>query len=117
MDAIERVPTCDSSSLSVERGVIENRTFDEIAIGETASLTRVFTQQDIELFASVSGDVNPAHLDHAYADATMFHGIIAHGMLGGSLFSTVLGTILPGPGTIYLGQDLHFRRPVSPATR
>jgi phosphotransacetylase/acyl dehydratase len=66
------------------------------------------------LFANVSGDVNPAHLDQEYAEGTMFHGVIAHGMLGGSLFSTVLGTLLPGPGTIYLSQDLHFRRPVKP---
>jgi phosphate acetyltransferase len=94
--------------------IIENRTFDELALGDTAQLVRTFTHDDIELFANVSGDVNPAHLDQAYAEGTMFHGVIAHGMLGGSLFSTVLGTLLPGPGTIYLSQDLHFRRPVKP---
>jgi acyl dehydratase len=117
MDTIERVPHIESSALSLSGAVadfIENRTFDEIKIGETASLAQVFTENDIELFANVSGDVNPAHLDHDYADSSMFHGIIAHGMLGGSLFSTVLGTILPGPGTIYLGQNLRFRRPVKP---
>jgi phosphate acetyltransferase len=94
--------------------IIENRTFDELAPGDTAQIVRTFTQDDIELFANVSGDVNPTHLDHAYADRTTFHGVVAHGMLGGSLFSTVLGTLLPGPGTIYLGQDLHFRHPVKP---
>jgi phosphotransacetylase/acyl dehydratase len=94
--------------------IIENRTFDELAPGDTAQLVRTFTHDDIELFANVSGDVNPAHLDQAYAEGTMFHGVIAHGMLGGSLFSTILGTMLPGPGTIYLSQDLHFRRPVKP---
>jgi phosphotransacetylase/acyl dehydratase len=98
----------------LETDMIENRTFDQLAIGDTAQIVRTFTQDDIELFANVSGDVNPAHLDHGYADATMFHGVIAHGMLGGSLFSTILGTLLPGPGTIYLGQDLRFRRPVKP---
>ncbi len=94
--------------------MIENRVFDELAVGDAAQLVRTVTQSDIELFAAVSGDVNPAHLDRGYADGTMFHGVIAHGMLGGSLFSTVLGTLLPGPGTIYLGQDLRFRRPVHP---
>jgi phosphotransacetylase len=117
MDIIEHVAQIDTEALSIGRPVrafIENRTFDELAIGETASLARTFTESDIQLFANVSGDVNPAHLDHAYADNSMFQGIIAHGMLGGSLFSTVLGTILPGPGTIYLGQDLRFKRPVKP---
>jgi phosphotransacetylase/acyl dehydratase len=117
MDTIECLPPIEPTALSVsgsDADYIENRTFDEIAIGETASLERVFSQADIELFASVSGDVNPAHLDQAYADKSMFHGIIAHGMLAGSLFSTVLGTRLPGPGTIYLGQQLRFRRPVKP---
>jgi phosphate acetyltransferase len=92
--------------------VIENRTFDEIAIGESASLSRILSKDDIALFAVMSGDVNPAHLDEAYAEKSMFHRIIAHGMWGGSLISTVLGTRLPGPGTIYLGQDLHFLKPV-----
>jgi len=117
MDTIEFVPHIGAGALSIvhrTREFIENRTFDEMAIGETASLVRTFTESDIQLFANVSGDVNPAHLDHAYADTSMFHGIIAHGMLGGSLFSTVLGTVLPGPGTIYLGQDLRFKRPVKP---
>ncbi len=93
--------------------VIENRTFDEISIGESASLSRAVTQQDIDLFAVVSGDVNPAHMDPAYAETDMFHHVIAHGMLGASLISSVLGTKLPGPGAIYLGQDLRFLRPVA----
>ena len=93
--------------------VIENRTFDEIAVGESASLSRTVTQQDIELFAVVSGDVNPAHMDPAYAETDMFHKIIAQGMLEAGLISAVLGTRLPGPGTIYLGQDLRFLHPVS----
>ena len=92
--------------------VIENRTFDEIAIGDRASLTRKLTRDDISLFAVMSGDVYPAHLDERYAQGSMFHRIIAHGMWGGALVSAVLGTRLPGPGTIYLGQDLRFRKPV-----
>src|SRR5512137_2740852 len=92
--------------------VIENRTFDEITIGESASLSRTLSKDDIALFAVMSGDVNPAHLDEAYAEKSMFHRIIGHGMWGGSLVSTVLGTRLPGPGTMYLGQDLRFLKPV-----
>jgi phosphate acetyltransferase len=91
---------------------IQNRTFDEIEIGETATLTRVLSRADIELFAVMSGDVNPAHLDEEYAHSDIFHEIIAHGMWGGALISTLLGTKLPGPGTIYLEQTLRFRRPV-----
>ncbi|MEI7556723.1 bifunctional enoyl-CoA hydratase/phosphate acetyltransferase [Candidatus Chlorohelix sp.] len=92
---------------------IENRIFDEIELGETASLMRTLSQEDIELFAVMSGDVNPAHLDLEYARSDMFHKIIAHGMWGGSLISTLLGTKLPGPGTIYLAQTLKFKRPVA----
>lgn len=92
--------------------MIENRVFDDIRIGDTASVSKTVSQQDIDLFAIVSGDVNPAHLDPDYAAGDMFHHVIAHGMLGAGLISSVLGTRLPGPGTIYLGQDLRFRRPV-----
>ena len=92
---------------------IENRTFDELSVGETASSSHTVTQRDIDLFATVTGDVNPAHVDPAYAETDMFHHIIIQGMWGAGLISAVLGTKLPGPGTIYLGQDLRFRRPVS----
>jgi len=91
---------------------IENRVFDELRPGDTASLVRTLTHKDIELFAILSGDVNPAHLDESYAKSDMFHKIVAHGMWGGALISTVLGTELPGPGTVYLDQSLHFRHPV-----
>ena len=91
---------------------IENQVFDDIQIGDTASVVRELTEDDIALFAIVSGDVNPAHLDPQYAATDLFHRIIAHGMWGGGLISAVLGTKLPGPGTIYLSQDLHFRAPV-----
>ena len=91
---------------------LENHPIDEIQVGDGASLVRQVTQRDIQLFAAVSGDVTPAHVDALYANSSHFHGIIAHGMLGGSLISTVLGTQFPGPGTIYLGQTLKFLKPV-----
>lgn len=91
---------------------IENRIFDEIEIGASASLSRTLSWRDIELFAAMSGDVNPAHMDEDFAKSDIFHKIIAHGMWGGALISAVLGTELPGPGTIYVGQTLRFRRPI-----
>jgi len=91
---------------------IENKTFSELKIGDNAELTRTLKPQDIELFAVMSGDVNPAHVDAEYAQSDMFHKVIAHGMWGGALISAVLGTELPGPGTIYLNQNLSFRNAV-----
>ena len=78
---------------------IENRTFEELKIGESASLSHTVTQRDIDLFATVTGDVNPAHVDPAYAATDMFHHIIIQGMWGAGLISATLGTRLPGPGT------------------
>lgn len=91
---------------------IENHTFDELQPGQGARLVRQLSLADIQAFAAVSGDTNPAHLDPEYANDTMFHGVIAHGMWGGILISALLGTQFPGSGTIYLRQDLHFTRPV-----
>jgi phosphate acetyltransferase/phosphate butyryltransferase len=91
---------------------IENRTFDEIQVGDSASIVQTLTTKDIDLFAVMSGDVNPAHVDEEFARSDMFREVIAHGMWGGALISTVLGTKLPGPGAIYLGQTLRFRHPV-----
>ncbi|CAL7959744.1 phosphate acetyltransferase [Alphaproteobacteria bacterium] len=93
--------------------VLQNKTFNEIEIGDSASISRILTKNDIQLFAIMSGDVNPAHLDEEYASSDIFKKIVAHGMWGGTLISTVLGTMLPGPGTIYLGQTLKFLRPVT----
>jgi phosphotransacetylase/acyl dehydratase len=93
---------------------IENKTFDEITIGDSAFIERTLTLRDIQIFAIMSGDINPAHLDEDYANSDLFHKIVAHGMWGGSLISTVLGTLLPGPGTIYLSQTLKFLKPVVP---
>ena len=91
---------------------LDNRTADELQIGEAGSLTRCLTEDDIALFALVSGDANPAHLDRDFAEHSRFHEVIAHGMWGGGLISAVLGTVLPGPGTIYLAQTFRFERPV-----
>ncbi len=91
---------------------IENRTYDEIQVGDSATLSRTLKPEDIQLFAVMSGDVNPAHVDPEYAKSSLFHEVIAHGMWGGALISTVLGTQFPGPGTIYVDQTLHFSRPV-----
>jgi phosphate acetyltransferase len=92
---------------------IENKTFDEMRVGDSASLQRTLTERDIQLFAVMSGDVNPAHVDAEYAKKSMFHEVIAHGLWGGALISTVLGTLYPGPGTVYIDQTLHFSRPVT----
>lgn len=92
---------------------IENKTFDEIHVGDSASLQRTLTPRDIQLFAVMSGDVNPAHVDPDYARNSLFHEVIAHGLWSGSLISTVLGTLYPGPGTVYIDQSLHFSRPVT----
>lgn len=91
---------------------MENVTYDELSLGQSARLLRTVTLEDIQAFAAVSGDINPAHLNPEYADATMFHGVIAHGMLGAALISALFGTQFPGPGTIYLGQELKFTKPV-----
>lgn len=100
------------SASESEQDIVENTTYDELSIGQSATLTRTLTLNDIRAFAAVSGDTNPAHLDPAYANQTLFHGVIGHGMWGGALISAVLGTQFPGPGTIYLHQDLDFTKPV-----
>jgi len=82
------------------------------AVGEAASLDKVITEEDVELFGRVSLDRNPVHFDEAYAATTRFGGRIAHGMLSAGLISAVLGTRLPGPGSVYLGQTLRFMAPV-----
>lgn len=92
--------------------MIENRVYDELHVGDTAQIVRQLTRDDIAVFAIMSGDVNPAHVDEEFAEHDRFHKIIAHGMWGGALISAVLGTELPGPGTIYLEQSLKFLAPV-----
>lgn len=91
---------------------LENLTYDELELGDTATYTRSLTEDQIILFAAMSGDVNPVHLDEAYAEGTMFKGRIAHGMWSGALISAAVATVMPGPGSIYLEQSMKFRRPV-----
>ena len=85
---------------------------EDLLIGMTAVYEHVISEQDVVKFADVSGDRNPVHLDEAYARATRFKGRIVHGMLSASFFSTTIASRLPGPGTIYLTQNLSFRAPV-----
>lgn len=87
---------------------------EEISLGMSAEVAKTITEADIVLFAGISSDVNAVHMDEEYARTTPFGGRIAHGMLSASLLSSVLGNRLPGPGTIYLSQSLHFRAPVRP---
>jgi len=93
--------------------IIENRTYDEIAVGDVASLTRTLRPQDIQLFAVVSGDLDPAHVDPDYAAADPLRHVIADGLWGGGLIAAVFGTELPGPGAVYLSQSLRFLQPVA----
>jgi 3-hydroxybutyryl-CoA dehydratase len=86
--------------------------FEDLSEGQSAEIERTVSAADIDAFAAVSGDVNPVHLDDAYAATTQFGERIAHGMLAGAFISAVLGAKLPGPGAIYLSQSLRFRRPV-----
>jgi phosphate acetyltransferase len=91
---------------------LENVTFGELTIGQQASLNKTLKPKDLSLFAVMSGDVNPAHMDPEFAKNDIFHGIVGHGMWSGALISALLGTVLPGPGTIYLEQDIKFIKPV-----
>jgi 3-hydroxybutyryl-CoA dehydratase len=86
--------------------------FDALAVGQTAELARTVTETDVVLFAGVTGDLNPVHMDEEAARRSRFGGRIAHGMLTAGLISAVLGTRLPGPGAIYTAQTLRFTRPV-----
>ncbi|WP_404382496.1 MaoC family dehydratase [Caenispirillum salinarum] len=88
--------------------------YEDIEVGQKAVFAKTITEADILMFAGVSGDTNPVHLNQEYAEGTMFKGRIAHGMLSAALISTVFGTKLPGPGCIYVGQSLKFKAPVRP---
>jgi 3-hydroxybutyryl-CoA dehydratase len=96
---------------NMPRGTI---TIEEIEMGMTRHLRKVVTDDDIEMFAEVSTDRNPVHLDDDYAQDTIFEGRIAHGMLTAGLISAVIGEQLPGHGTVYMGQTLKFLGPVRP---
>lgn len=91
---------------------MKGMTIDQLSIGTTGSFTKTVTETDVYLFAGISGDLNPAHINEEYAKDTAFKGRIAHGILGVSFISTVLGMYMPGPGTIYMKQEVKFLAPV-----
>lgn len=88
-------------------------TINEMKIGDSASFTKTVTDTDVYMFAGITGDFNPAHVNQVEAEKGMFGKRIAHGMLSAGFISAVLGTMLPGPGTIYMGQELRFTKPVA----
>ena len=90
----------------------KGKSIHELKIGESTELSRTVTEKDVEDFARVTGDTNPVHTDQAYAEKTIFKGRIAHGVFSLGIFSTILGNILPGYGTIYLSQEVKFLAPV-----
>lgn len=92
--------------------MIRGKTIEEINIGDKASIARTISESDIYLYAGITGDMNPAHINEEESKKGIFKGRIAHGMLTAGLISAVLGTLLPGPGSIYLGQELKFIAPV-----
>lgn len=91
---------------------LSNFVYEDLEIGTSSEFKKTLTEKELVLFAAVSGDVNPVHLDAEFAKKSMFGERIAHGLWSGSLISAALATQLPGPGTIYLSQDLNFKRPV-----
>ncbi|MDX1693711.1 MAG: MaoC/PaaZ C-terminal domain-containing protein [Ketobacteraceae bacterium] len=91
---------------------LENIPFDELKVGDTTTISRTVSEEDVQLFAYLSGDINPLHLDEDYARTTPFGTRIAHGMFSALLVTTAVATRLPGPGTVYRGQEMKFQRPV-----
>ena len=92
---------------------ISNTPYSALEVGQKANFEKTIEERDIQLFAAMSGDRNPVHLDAEYAAGTLFKERIAHGMLSGALISAAVACTLPGPGTIYLGQTMKFLRPVT----
>ena len=117
--ALQNLPHCNEAGPAADWRVGDDRMMDshgyyleDMSVGMTAAYSRTVTEADVVLFAGVSGDVNPLHLDHEFAKATMFRGRIAHGLLTASFISTALGNKLPGPGCVYVSQNLKFKAPV-----
>jgi len=90
----------------------EGKSIHELKVGDSAQISKVITEEVVNDFARVTGDTNPVHTDQAYAEKTIFKGRIAHGVFSLGIFSTILGNILPGYGTIYLSQEVKFLAPV-----
>jgi len=93
---------------------LENTPFDELEVGMTATFSKTVSEEDIKLFAILSGDTNPIHLDEEYAKTTPFGGCIAHGAICAIIISAAVATQFPGPGSIYAGQEMRFKKPVRP---
>jgi 3-hydroxybutyryl-CoA dehydratase len=92
--------------------LMKGKTISELKVGDAAEFAKTVSESDIYLYAGVSGDLNPAHINESYAQTTFFKTRIAHGMLSAGFISAAIGMQLPGPGTIYLRQELNFRAPV-----
>ncbi len=92
--------------------IMIGKTIDQIKVGDTAELSKTISETDVYLYAGISGDFNPAHINEVYAEKTFFKTRIVHGMLPAGFISAILGTELPGPGTIYIKQELKFLAPV-----
>ena len=112
MQAVETGKENQVSKSTSDNDDLMGYCIEELSVGMTAVFAKTVTEADIVLFAGISGDINPVHLNHEFATETMFEGRIAHGMLTASFISTVIGTKLPGPGAIYLKQSLNFKAPV-----
>lgn len=97
--------------MSMQEAIV-GRKASELSIGDKASMAKTISESDVYMFAGLTGDFNPAHINEEHAKTTPFKTRIAHGMLGAGLISAVLGMKLPGAGSIYLGQELSFRKPV-----
>jgi 3-hydroxybutyryl-CoA dehydratase len=95
-----------------KESIMIGKTIDEIKVGDTAEFAKTVSESDVYTYAGVTGDFNPAHIDASYAEKTFFKARIAHGMLSAGFISAVIGTKLPGTGTIYMKQDLKFLAPV-----
>ncbi len=108
----DSVTLCHYSNMEDLTEMIEERT--SFTVGEEATLSRIISDEDIKTFARISGDENPVHINDDYAKGTVFGSRIAHGMLAASLISSVLGNVLPGPGAVYVSQQLRFLAPVRP---
>jgi 3-hydroxybutyryl-CoA dehydratase len=93
-------------------GAMIGKTMDQLSVGDRAEFSKTIAESDVYLYAGVTGDLNPAHVNEAYAARTFFKTRIAHGMLLGGLISAVVGNKLPGPGTVYIRQELNFLAPV-----
>ena len=94
------------------RETVKIARIDDFEVGQHVTFTKTFTEDDVRRFIEITGDVNPLHVDEAFASQTQFGGRVLHGMLTASIFSTMVGMLLPGPGAIYRSQTIEFLRAV-----